>query len=53
MKMTQRKTSHLLAAAFLGVSLTAFAPLSQGTLASEARELSFYHTHTGKSLTVV
>jgi uncharacterized protein YcbK (DUF882 family) len=53
MKMTQRKTSHVLAAAFLGVSLTSFAPLSQGTLASEARELSFYHTHTGKNLTVV
>ena len=51
--MSKRKTRHLLAAAFLGISLTSFATLSQGTLASEARELSFYHTHTGKRLNVV
>ena len=50
---SKRKTRHVLAAAFLGVSLTSFATLSQGTLASEARELSFYHTHTGKRLNVV
>ena len=53
MKMSQRKTRHFLAAALLGISLTSFATLSQGTLASEARELSFYHTHTGKHLNVV
>lgn len=53
MKMSQRKTKHALAAALLGISLTSFAPLSEGTLASEARELMFYHTHTHKHLTVV
>ena len=51
--MSQRKTRHFLAAVLLGISLTSFATLSQGTLASEARELSFYHTHTGKHLNVV
>jgi uncharacterized protein YcbK (DUF882 family) len=51
--MSKRKTKHLLAATFLGMSLMSFATLSQGTLASEARELTFYHTHTGKRLDVV
>lgn len=53
MTKSNRKKRHLLAAALLGVSLTSFATVSQGTLASEARELSFYHTHTGKRLNVV
>ncbi len=51
--MSKRKTKHFLAAGFLGLSLMSFATLSQGTLASEARELTFYHTHTGKRLNVV
>lgn len=51
--MSKRKTKHLLAATLLGVSLASFATVGQGTLASEARELSFYHTHTGKRLNVV
>ena len=53
MKMSQRKTKRLLVPAILGIALTSFSTLSQGTLASEARELSFYHTHTGKHLNVV
>ncbi len=39
--------------AVLGCLLAAFAPSSQGTLALDSRELSFYHTHTGKRLHVV
>jgi uncharacterized protein YcbK (DUF882 family) len=53
MNMSKRKTKHLLLSALLGITLTSFSTLSQGTLASEARELSFYHTHTGKRLNVV
>ena len=53
MKISQRKTKRLVVSALLGITLTSFSTLSQGTLASEARELSFYHTHTGKHLNVV
>jgi uncharacterized protein YcbK (DUF882 family) len=53
MNMSKRKSKHLLVSALLGITLTSFSTLSQGTLASEARELSFYHTHTGKRLNVV
>jgi uncharacterized protein YcbK (DUF882 family) len=53
MKIRQRKIKRLLMPALLGVALTSFSTLSQGTLATEARELSFYHTHTGDHLNVV
>ncbi|MDH3303689.1 MAG: DUF882 domain-containing protein [Gammaproteobacteria bacterium] len=33
--------------------LASFATVSQGTLVKDARELSFYHTHTGKRLDIV
>jgi len=33
--------------------LASFATVSQGTLVKDARELSFYHTHTGKRINVV
>lgn len=51
--MSTRKSKHLLVATLLGLVLTAYTSLSQGTIASGARELSFYHTHTGKRLNVV
>lgn len=53
MTMIKRKTKHLFVSALLGITLMSFSTLSQGTLASEARELSFYHTHTGKRLNVI
>jgi len=53
MKMNQRKTKHLLVSALLGITLASFSTLSQGTLPTDTRELSFYHTHTGKHLNVV
>ena len=51
--MTTRKSKHLLVAALLGLALTGYTSLSQGTLGATERELSFYHTHTGKRLNVV
>lgn len=33
--------------------LASFATVSQGTLVKDERELSFYHTHTGKRLDIV
>ena len=51
--MSTRKSKHLLVATLLGLVLTAYTSLSQGTTASSERELSFYHTHTGKRLNVV
>ena len=45
--------NRLLVPALLGVALMSFSTLSQGTLATEARELSFYHTHTREHLNVV
>ena len=53
MTMSKRKTRRLIVSGLLGITLASFTTLSQGTLASEARELSFYHTHTGKRLNVV
>jgi uncharacterized protein YcbK (DUF882 family) len=37
----------------LALLLTSLAPVSQGNLVSDERQLSFYHTHTGKRLDVV
>lgn len=51
--MSKYKTKHIMLAALLGVMLTSLATTSQGTTAAEGRELSFYHTHTGKRLNVV
>lgn len=53
LNMTTRKTLHLLLPAILGLVLTAYASLSQGTTGTNERELSFYHTHTGETLNVV
>lgn len=43
----------LLSSALLCVALTSVATLSKGNVAADQRELSFYHTHTGKKLNVV
>lgn len=51
MKAPKRKR-RLLHACF-GVALTSIATLSLGKVTTDARELSFYHTHTGKRLDVV
>jgi len=40
-------------AAGIGIALCSMATLSLGNLATEKRELAFYHTHTGKRLEVV
>jgi uncharacterized protein YcbK (DUF882 family) len=37
----------------IGITLTSIAPLSQGNVPTEKRQLSFHHTHTGKRLNVV
>ena len=47
------QSEHLLLPALLGLVMTTYASLSQGTLGTNERELSFYHTHTGKRLNVV
>jgi uncharacterized protein YcbK (DUF882 family) len=51
--MITRKAKHLLLPALMGLVLATYASLSQGTLGTNERELSFYHTHTGKRLNVV
>ena len=51
--MYKRKAKNLLMPALLGLVLTTYASLSQGTSGTDARELAFYHTHTGKHLNVV
>ena len=51
--MNARKAKNLLIPALLGVMLTAYASISQGITGASERELSFYHTHTGKRLNVV
>ena len=51
--MNTRKARNLLIPALLGVMLTAYASISQGITGASERELSFYHTHTGKRLNVV
>jgi len=42
-----------LTAAVVALALTSLADVSQGKLESDERQLSFYHTHTGKRLNVV
>ena len=51
--MNTRKAKRLLIPALLGVVLTGYASLSQGITGASERELSFYHTHTGKHLNVI
>ncbi len=51
--MSNRKIFKLLIPAVVGLALASIASLSQGTAAPGSRELSFYHTHTGKHLNVV
>ena len=51
MRKPARKT--VLSSALMCVALTLVATLSKGNIAAETRELSFYHTHTGKNLDVV
>lgn len=51
MNKLQRK--NFILPALLGVVLVSIATLSQGTVATNERQLSFYHTHTGKQLDVV
>ena len=51
--MTESKTTHLALPLLLGVLLAFGALSSQGKTVPDSRELSFYHTHTGKRLDVV
>ena len=51
--MSRIKPNRLLVPALLGILLISFATLSQGMTVVDERELSFYHTHTGKRLNVV
>jgi uncharacterized protein YcbK (DUF882 family) len=51
--MSTFKPSRLLVPALLGIVLISFATLSQGMTVTDERQLSFYHTHTGKRLDVV
>ena len=51
--MSKYKASGVFAPALLGIILISFATLSQGMTVADERELSFYHTHTGKHLDVV
>lgn len=53
MNMITGKSIRLLLPAILGLVLTVYASLSQGVIGGVERELSFYHTHTGKRLDVV
>lgn len=48
-----RQSKHILIPALMGVILTCVATMSQGSVAADKRQLSFYHTHTGKQLDVV
>lgn len=50
--MTRRTGKLRLLPIAFGLTLASAAPVSQGNIAAETRELSFYHTHTGKRLTV-
>ena len=50
--MTQRIGKLRLLPIAFGLTLASAAPVSQGNIATETRELSFYHTHTGRRLTV-
>jgi uncharacterized protein YcbK (DUF882 family) len=51
--MTESTIRHRLLPVMIGLVLASIATLSQGNIATEKRQLSFYHTHTGKRLKVV
>lgn len=51
--MSTHKAKHLLLPVVSALVLTAYASLSQGRIDTDERELSFYHTHTGKRLDVI
>ena len=50
--MTRSRLRFSLISLTAGIVLSSIAAVSQGYVASDARELSFYHTHTGKRLDV-
>lgn len=51
--MSKASTRYFPFPALLGAALALLATMSQGTLPTDQRELSFYHTHTGERLEVV
>jgi uncharacterized protein YcbK (DUF882 family) len=51
MKLPRNK--YRIVPVILAVFLTSLAAVSQGKLASDERQLSFYHTHTGERLDVI
>lgn len=51
--MSKATTHRFPVPALLGAVLVLLATMSQGTVTSDQRELSFFHTHTGKRLEVV
>lgn len=51
--MTESTLKSRLLTVLLGLALMSIATLGQGKIATEKRQLSFYHTHTGKRLRVV
>ena len=51
--MSKARTPYFPVPAFLGAALVLLAAMSQGTVTANERELSFFHTHTGKRLAVV
>ena len=51
--MSRFQPSRLLVPALLGIVLISFATLSRGMTVADERQLSFYHTHTGKRLNVL
>lgn len=51
--MSNLSSKPVLVSVLLGIILASSATLTQGRIATDSRELSFYHTHTGKRLEVV
>ena len=51
--MSKAPTKYFPVSALLGAALALLATISQGSATTDERELSFYHTHTGKRLEVV
>ena len=51
--MTLLQNRHHVVPVILATILASLTAVSQGSLVSDERELSFYHTHTGKRLDIV
>lgn len=51
--MTRLRNRQQAVTTIVAIILALLAPLSQGTLTTDERQLSFYHTHTGKRLDIV